>query len=218
MIHFCSNSLVLMLGIVLAGFLSEDGATITAATLTAASALDSRLAFLSAFVGLWVGDLGVFALARTLGPEIARRRWFRRWLGSPKVPTDGSLRRHGFGLAFSRFVPGTRLAAYIAAGFARMSVRQFAVITAASAVVWTVLAFALIHIAPMHSASALMWLGIAGSVGVAIKIFVKLWRVFGRHVARRVCLALGRLSWREFSAAFFRLSIDTSGNSESVRQ
>ena len=55
-------------GIIAATFISEDGATVTAATLAASSLLDARLAFVSAFSGLWVGDLGVYAIARYLRP------------------------------------------------------------------------------------------------------------------------------------------------------
>ena len=47
----------LVLGIIGAGLLSEDGATVTAATLAATCLLDIRLAFVSAFCGLWIGDL-----------------------------------------------------------------------------------------------------------------------------------------------------------------
>ena len=47
----------LVLGIIGVGLLSEDGATVTAATLAATCLLDIRLAFVSAFCGLWIGDL-----------------------------------------------------------------------------------------------------------------------------------------------------------------
>jgi len=50
----------LVLGIIGVGLLSEDGATVTAATLAATCLLDIRLAFVSAFCGLWIGDLASF--------------------------------------------------------------------------------------------------------------------------------------------------------------
>src|ERR1041385_4226014 len=99
----CGDALLLVGAIVLGGFLSEDGATITAATLTISSALDSRLAFVSAFVGLWIGDLGVYALARAVGPSIVQKSWFKKYLGgadrsaSDRKKSDGRL-----GLAISR--------------------------------------------------------------------------------------------------------------------
>ena len=60
------GALFLMAAIIFGAFLSEDGATITAATLAASKLLDPRLAFVSAFAGLWAGDLGVYALARSM--------------------------------------------------------------------------------------------------------------------------------------------------------
>jgi len=70
------GSLALAFAIVLGAFVSEDGATITAAALTATATLDPAVAFLSAFAGLWFGDLGVYALARLGGPALLHRQWF----------------------------------------------------------------------------------------------------------------------------------------------
>ena len=69
------SAIALIVTIVLGAFISEDGATITAATLAASSVLDFRLAFLSAFAGLWGGELGVYALTRNIG---GLRDGFRR--------------------------------------------------------------------------------------------------------------------------------------------
>jgi len=68
------GAIALAIAIVLGAFASEDGATITAATFAASSLLDLRLAFLSAFAGLWVGDLGIYALTRRIGPTIVKHR------------------------------------------------------------------------------------------------------------------------------------------------
>src|SRR5262249_41060152 len=64
--------------IVLGAFVPEDGATIPAAALTATATLDPTVAFLSAFAGLWFGDLGVYALARLGGPALLHRQWFQK--------------------------------------------------------------------------------------------------------------------------------------------
>ena len=61
-IHF-GGGFAAALVIIVAAFVSEDAATVTAATLAAGSLLDVRLSFLSAVAGLWVGDLGVYAAA-----------------------------------------------------------------------------------------------------------------------------------------------------------
>src|SRR3974390_2567709 len=84
LVDFFSNNqaAILAAGIVGGAFLSEDGATITAATLAATCALNAKMAFLSAFAGLWVGDLGVYVLARHIGPPIRSHRWFSRLFGA----------------------------------------------------------------------------------------------------------------------------------------
>src|SRR5271165_4426635 len=114
---FNNQALILTAGIVGGAFLSEDGATITAATLAATCVLDAKMAFLSAFAGLWVGDLGVYVLARHIGPPIRSHRWFSRLFAGEQrqAPTTGM-----WSLALSRFFPGTRMPSYMSAGLNRM--------------------------------------------------------------------------------------------------
>src|SRR5271169_5952381 len=136
------GAIALATAIVLGAFASEDGATITAATLAASGLLDFRLAFLSAFAGLWAGDLGVYALTRAIGPLIMQHRWFAAWFRKEKTRKGNPTGRNGqLTLALSRFLPGTRLPAYISAGLERMPVLAFAGITAVSAIAWTLLVF-----------------------------------------------------------------------------
>ena len=149
------SAIALIVAIILGAFISEDGATITAATLAASSVLDFRLAFLSAFAGLWGGDLGVYALTRRIGPRIMQHRWFEGWFPKERPGTSNPLRSNGqLGLALSRFFPGMRLPAYISAGLERMPVLAFAGITAVSAIAWILLVFASIQLAPSRSSSA----------------------------------------------------------------
>src|SRR2546423_4012625 len=125
------SAIALIVTIVLGALISEDGATITAATLAASSVLDFRLAFLSAFAGLWGGDLGVYALTRSIGPRITQHRWFAGWFAKRKTRTTSPRRNDGqLSLALSRFFPGTRLPAYISAGLVRQPVFTFAAGTA----------------------------------------------------------------------------------------
>ena len=60
------NVIALVAAIVLGAFVSEDGATITAATLAASSVLDLRLAFLSAsFRAIDAAILNAFSFEST---------------------------------------------------------------------------------------------------------------------------------------------------------
>src|SRR5690242_2126088 len=144
-IHF-GTSFVAALAIVAGAFVSEDAATITAATLAAASVLDARLSFLSAVAGLWVGDLGVYGAARLWKEKAAKRRWFSQAAGSLKG--DAFAAPSHWPLALSRFFPGTRLPAYISAGLNRMPFFRYAGITAATAVLWTAMVFTAIWVFP----------------------------------------------------------------------
>jgi membrane protein DedA with SNARE-associated domain len=76
----------------LSSFVSEDGATIGAATLAATGVLDPRVAFPSVFAGLWAGDLSIYALSRKIGPPIMSHRWFSRWFRGEQSPSNADER------------------------------------------------------------------------------------------------------------------------------
>src|SRR5712691_3624752 len=126
------SAIALIVTIVLGAFISEDGATITAATLAASSVLDFRLAFLSAFAGLWGGDLGIYALTRRIGPRIIQHRWFVGWFPKEKTRKSNPSGINGLlSLALIRFFPGTWLHSYGSAGVVRIPVPGCAAISGA---------------------------------------------------------------------------------------
>lgn len=174
------DSLALAVAIVLGAFISEDGATILAATLAATSMLDSRLAFVSAFAGLWVGNLGVYGLARRIGAPILKHRWFARIGGIAEPNSAGTDRIGGHVvLAASRFLPGTRLPAYIGAGLRKMSLAVFAATTALSALAWILPVFAVIHFAPGRGDAAKRGLAALGMFELALFAVSTSWRAWG---------------------------------------
>src|SRR5215472_1123033 len=189
----------IVVAIVIGAFVSEDGATIMAAALAASSVLDVRLAFLSAFAGIWIGDLGVYALARWTSPAIRRRRWFRPWFA--KTASVESSRDRGKGrwrLALSRFLPGTRLPAYIAAGLEQMPVAAFAMVTATSAMAWVALLFFSIRLAPSRAATAghqpaLLTLG-----GLVLFALLSIWRRWNQRIRQRISRSFQRIVKWEF--------------------
>jgi len=195
------GSLALAFAIVLGAFVSEDGATITAAALTATATVDPAVAFLSAFAGLWFGDLGVYALARLGGPALLQRQWFQKWFGVPGVShsqnTDGR-----FNLAASRFFPGTRLPAYLSAGFRRMPPLVFAAITAVSALAWIVLVFAVVRLAPSRSEVLQRHASKAALVGLTLFVLLHVWRKWGTIVRHRIAVAATRIAKWEFWPAW----------------
>jgi membrane protein DedA with SNARE-associated domain len=196
------GSLALAFAIVLGAFVSEDAATITAATLTATATLDPTLAFVSAFAGLWFGDLGVYALARLGGPALLRREWFQKWFAAPKPGSAIGVNDGRLGLAVSRFFPGTRLPAYLSAGFRRMPALVFAAITAVSALAWVILVFAAIQLAPSRSEAVQRHAGEAALLGLSLFIMLHLWRKWGAIARRKIAVAAMRFVKWEFWPAW----------------
>src|SRR6266536_5508066 len=70
----------LALSIFFATFIYEDGATLLAATLSASGSLDPRIGLLTTFLGIWVGDLGLYGLGSSFGRRTAQSRWLQKYL------------------------------------------------------------------------------------------------------------------------------------------
>ena len=192
-----NHGLILGLGIILAAFVSEDGAIFTAATLVANMALDLSSAFLFAFFGLWISDLAVYATVRIARERITEDSCLGKWLSSRFTSGRIEMRQDTgrIGLALSRFFPGTRFPAYVAAGVRRMPPIQFSVITAVSAAIWTALVFAFAHRLPGKTRSIQQGLAVAGSVGLVMFGLVK---AFHPRIARAFANAGNLL--RKFSS------------------
>ncbi|HKM68175.1 MAG TPA: hypothetical protein VJX70_13485 [Candidatus Acidoferrum sp.] len=178
-IHF-GGGFAAALVIIVAAFVSEDAATVTAATLAAGSLLDVRLSFLSAVAGLWVGDLGVYAAARWSVERTQKMRWFSRAVDSLKGDAAGAA--GDWPLALSRFFPGTRLPAYVAAGLNRMPFFRYAGITGITAALWTAAVFAAIWVFPAHAETAKERLALLGAAGFSASAGLLLWKRWGARL------------------------------------
>ncbi len=143
----------LALSIFLFTFAYEDGATLLAVTLGAAGKLDVRLGFISAFLGIWIGDIGLYALGSSFGRRVATSCWSRRFV------SDASLRkaeawfqqRGPLTIVMSRFLPGSRLPLYVAAGALKLPARLFSTITGICSAIWVGVIFGIWHVAPQVS-------------------------------------------------------------------
>ena len=125
-------------GIAVATLVSEDAAVIGAGLLAAMGTIAWPTAFAAAFLGVWAGDLGLYAAGRWLGRSTAERllRGGDRAL-SRLQRSEGWFRRHGWlALALCRVVPGTRLPTYLTAGLLRMPFWVFCSLTGAFALAW----------------------------------------------------------------------------------
>jgi membrane protein DedA with SNARE-associated domain len=151
------SSFVAVVSLIGLAFVSEDAATVTAATLAAA--------------GLWLGDLAVYAAVRFAKRKVERMNLFSRAM---QILQSDSKRIQGhWALAFSRFLPGTRLPAYVSAGLSRMPFLRFAGTTAATAALWTWVVFAAIRLFPSQAETArgrLATLSLVGMTALAILV------------------------------------------------
>lgn len=118
-------------------FILEDPTTVTCGILVA----EGRMAFLTALIGLTagiaLGDLGLYAIGRAVGPNTVTWGW---------VTQDRLDRvRHWFdrnvilAVFLSRFIPGTRLPTYVGAGIFQASAWRFLAAAVAASLLWTFL-------------------------------------------------------------------------------
>src|SRR5271166_542408 len=143
----------LALSIFLATFIYEDGATLLAATLSASGRLDPGIGLLVTFLGVWLGDLGLYGLGSSLGRRTTQSRWLQKYLKPESLAKAESwFARHGsLALVMSRAIPGSRLPLYVAAGALRLPVRRFAKTTAACSAVWVSAIFTIWRFVPNKS-------------------------------------------------------------------
>src|SRR5439155_9533456 len=142
--------------IILLSFISEDAATLSSALSVFGGPLSWPLGFATCFAGIWLGDLGLYLLARRLGKPILQSHWVARFADADAIERcEQKFNQHGsLTLLASRFVPGTRLPTYLAAGLLSMPVARFALVTAFAALLWIGGVFA---IAELLGAHALIW-------------------------------------------------------------
>jgi len=120
-------------------FVQEDVPTFSAALLSAGGHLSWQTGFLGCFLGIWMGDLLLYLVARGVGPSLLQRAWVSRWCDPDLVArSERWLDEKGtWVLLTSRFVPGTRLATYVAAGCLRFPLARFALVTGGAVLAWT---------------------------------------------------------------------------------
>jgi membrane protein DedA with SNARE-associated domain len=125
--------------ILLGTFVSEDATCIATGLLIQRGQIGITPGILACVVGIYIGDLGLWALGRVFGSALFRWRWAERRLSSRRVDDARAwLERHAAGaIVGSRFLPGTRLALYVIAGVLRLPGIVFAIWSLIAALLWT---------------------------------------------------------------------------------
>lgn len=133
------------LAILLAPFVQEDAAVIGAAAIAAAGMAPVAGVLSAVFIGLIVSDLWKYGL----GYLAVKHRWARRLVPQDKLETGRRFLHENLGLTLMgvRFVPGTRIPAYVASGFVRAPFGRFAFWVALSATLYVGVAYGLVRLA-----------------------------------------------------------------------
>lgn len=125
--------------IILCTLILEDATTILVAMAVVDGVLSPEVALLALFVGVALGDFGLYWGGRLVG----RHGWARRFVHLPKldVPRDW-LSQHAFASVMSaRFLPGFRLPTYAAFGLVGVPFGRFAISVVVATLLWTTLLF-----------------------------------------------------------------------------
>ena len=188
-------------GFFLATFVLEDVAAVGAGLLLATGGISWPAAFVACFLGIWLRDAGLYALARFAGRGWFERSSLRRFTAKVAESERWFSERGTPILIFSRLVPGARLPTYLAAGFLRVPLPRFLLITGVASCVWTV---AILFLAQTFGERLTNWLGTykhAGllllGVGVLLLASLQLLRrAFVNFNFHRFTTRLGR--WRHW--------------------
>ena len=141
-----------------ATLVSEDLACIGTGVLVARGALPWLPGAAACMAGIFLGDLMLYAAGRLAGRPVARMAPFR-WLvgaGDLERACRWFAERSAALVLWGRFVPGTRLPTYVAAGVVRLPFPAFALWAFVAACIWTPL---LVGSATLFGEAAAAWTG-----------------------------------------------------------
>ena len=168
-----AQTLLASTAIILLSFISEDAATISSALSLFGGPIAWPLGFAACFAGIWLGDLGLYSLARCLGKPILQSRWVARFADAEAIECcqEKFNQRASLALLASRFIPGSRLPTYLVAGLLSMPVGRFAAVTALGALLWIGGIFIIVR---LLGSQTLTWLSDADSrfAGIVLTVII----------------------------------------------
>jgi len=119
--------------------ISEDLSSVSGGVLASRGAVPFWVGAFSCFLGIWIGDLGLYWLGRLGGRRLIRKFPFNWWISERRLEQGEQLfDRHGGKLIFtSRFLPGSRVPVYVASGILGFPFWRFALFMAVACAIWT---------------------------------------------------------------------------------
>ncbi len=186
------TAIVIFLTLALSTLISEDLACIAAGLLVSDGRAGFVLVTLACLTGIFAGDMMLFLIGKFAGRKALE--WAPvRWVVSPERLETSSkwLERNGAAVIFtSRFIPGTRLPTYLAAGLLHRGSLRFTLYFLMSAAVWTPLLVGsaaglfvpLMHFGPMAAKPLVIKLVVAVALFlVALRVGLKAATFRGRR-------------------------------------
>lgn len=131
--------LVLLLAIALGTLVSEDASAVAAGLLIRGGRVGALSGIAACGAGILAGYWALCIAGRLVGHAALSHKWIARRL-TPARLNECRLwleRRGAAAIVASRFLPGTRLPLYVAAGVARVPLRRFASWTTLAVLLWT---------------------------------------------------------------------------------
>ena len=125
-------------------FIQEDAAVLGAASASVSGIGTPMGMFIAITIGLTVSDLWKYWLGRAA----ISQSWAKKHAESPRIlkAKDSIVHNLGKSIMVARFIPGTRIPLYIAAGFFQASFLKFTAFIFLSALIYIAIAFGLFHI------------------------------------------------------------------------
>lgn len=184
--------ILIMLIIIFFCFMSEDLTCISAGLLTAGGILDLQFAMAACFMGILLTDSSSYFLGRKAGRPLISKIPFKWIIKESDVErVENLMSMHGMKIIFiTRFLPGTRLPTYIAAGMLKTKFRYFVIYFILAIAVWVPLVVGLSSFLgrPMlnfveayRDFAFLILLAIVILIYSLLKLFVPLLTVTGRR-------------------------------------
>ena len=128
-------------------FISEDLTTLAAGLMVAQGQLTWSTAFWGCFLGIFLGDGLLYVLGLLIGRPVLNWPLFRNLLSEDRVKQGEKwFNEKGIAMVFaSRFLPGTRLPTYFAAGLMRANAKYFLMTASLACLLWTPLLIGLAY-------------------------------------------------------------------------
>ena len=125
-------------------FIQEDAAVLGAASASVSGIGTPMGMFIAITIGLTISDLWKYWLGRAA----ITQPWAKKHAEGPRIlkAKDSIVHNLGKSIMIARFVPGTRIPLYIAAGFFQASFLKFTAFIFLSALIYIAIAFGLFHI------------------------------------------------------------------------